>query len=155
MRPIQNIFRKDHKQPLTRDDFAEALFKRGVLRNIATIQISSNQNFVSIEFATKEMMETFCSRPLEIRSSTITFSLDNKKFRPLKLLNISFLNVPPETQEDILTEFVNKYADIKGFPFYPKKGITGYLIVKELESTKYPNSTNTYLQNSTISLAER
>lgn len=67
------------------------------------------------------MMETFCSRPLEIRSFTITFSLDNKKFRPPKLLNISFLNVPPETPEDILTEFVNEYADIKGFPFYTKK----------------------------------
>ena len=154
IRPIQNIFRKEHKQPLTRDDFAEALLKRGVLRNIVTIQISSNQNFVSIEFATKQMMETFCSEPLEIRSFTITFSLD-KKFRPPKLLNISFLNVPPETPEDILIEFVNEYADIKGFPFYPKKGIMGYLIVHELESTMYPNSTNRYLETSTICLAER
>ena len=67
------------------------------------------------------MMETFCTEPLEIGSNTITFSPETKKHRPPKLLNISFLNAPPETLEDILTEFVNEYADIKGFPFYPKK----------------------------------
>ena len=67
------------------------------------------------------MMETFCTEPLEIGSYTITFSSETKKHRPPKLLNISFLNAPPETLEDILTEFVNEYADIKGFPFYPKK----------------------------------
>ena len=72
-------------------------------------------------------METFCTEPLEIGPFTITFSPDTQKHRQPKLLNISFLNVPPETPEDILTEFVNEYADIKGFPFYPKKvhdGIT-------------------------------
>ena len=121
IRSIQNIYRKEYKRSLTTDDFAEALLKQGVLRNIITIQISSNQNYISIEFATKQMMETFCTEPLEIGSFTITLSPDTKKHRPPKLLNISFLNVPPETPEDILTEFVNEYADIKRFPFYPKK----------------------------------
>ena len=121
IRPLQNIFRKEHKRSLNTDDFAEALLKRGALRNVITIQISSNQNFISIEFGTKQMMENFCTEPLEIVSFTITFSPDTKKHWPPELLNISFLNVPPETPENILTEYVNEYADIKGFPFYPKK----------------------------------
>ena len=70
-------------------------------------------------------METFCAEPLEIGTFTITFSPATKKQRQSKLLNISFLNVPPETPEDILTEFLNEYADIKGFPFYPKKTYDG------------------------------
>ena len=77
--PIQNIFRKQNKHPLNSDDFAEALLKRGVLRNVITNQISSNQNFVSIEFGTKQMMETLCTKPLEIRSFTISFSPGTKK----------------------------------------------------------------------------
>ena len=155
IRPIQNIFRKENKRSLNSDDFAEALLKRGVLRNVITIQISSNQNFVSIEFGTKQMMETFCTEPLEIRSFTITFSPETKKSRKPKLLNISFLNVSSETPDDILTEFLNEYADIKGFPFYPKKHITGYPTAQELEFTKSLNYTNTYRENFTAGLEER
>ena len=90
IRSLQTIYRKEYKRSLNTDDFDEALLKRGVLRNVITIQISSNQNFVSIEFGTKQMMETFCNEPLEIGSFTITFSPDTKKHRPPKLLNISF-----------------------------------------------------------------
>ena len=72
----------------------------------------------------KQLMETFCAEPLEIGTFTITFSPATKK-RQSKLLNISILNVPPETPEDILTEFLNEYADIKRFPFYPKKTYDG------------------------------
>ena len=117
IRSIQQIYRND--------DFAEALLKGGVLRNTITIQISSNQNYVSIKFGTKQLMETFCAEPLEIGTFTITFSPATQKQRQSKLLNISFLNVPPETPEDILTEFLNEYANIKGFPFYPKKTYDG------------------------------
>ena len=125
IRSIQNIYRKEHKCSLTTDDFAEALLKRGVLGSTITIQISSNQNYISIEFGTKQLMKTVCTEPLEIGQFTITFSPATQKHRQRKLLNISFLNVPPETPEDILTEFANEYADIKGFPFYPKKVYDG------------------------------
>ena len=90
IRSLQTIYRKEYKRSLNTDDFDEALLKRGVLRNVITIQISSNQNFVSIEFGTKQMMETFCNEPLEIGSFTITFSPDTKKHGPPKLLNVSF-----------------------------------------------------------------
>ena len=42
-----------------------------------------------------------------------------------RLLNISFLNVLPETPEEILTEYLNGYADIKGTAYYPKKNYDG------------------------------
>ena len=71
IRSIQQIYRND--------DFAEALLKRGVLRNTITIQISSNQNYVSIKFGMKQLMETFCAEPLEIGTFTITFSPATKK----------------------------------------------------------------------------
>ena len=125
IRSIQQIYKKEYKRSLTTDDFAEALLKRGVLRSTITIQISSNQNYISIEFGTKQLMETFCTEPLEIGTFTITFTPATRKHQKPKLLNISFLNVPPETPEDILTEFLNEYADIKGSPFYPKKMYDG------------------------------
>ena len=108
IRSIQQIYRKEYKRSLTTDDFPEALLKRGVLRNTITIQISSNQNYISIEFGTKQLLETFCTEPLEIGAFTITFSPATRKHQQPKLLNISFLNVPPETAEDILTEFLNE-----------------------------------------------
>ena len=108
IRSIKQIYRKEYKRSLTTDDFAEALLKRGVLRNTIAIQISSNQNYISIEFGTKQLMETFCTEPLEIGAFTITFSPATRKHQQPKLLNISFLNVAPETPEDILTEFLNE-----------------------------------------------
>ena len=125
MRAMQNIYRKEHQCPLNREDFAKALSKRGVLRNIITIQISSNQNFVSIEFTTKQIVETFCCETLEIKDFTISFSPNITKPRLPRLLNISLLNIPPEPPEDTVTEFINEYADIEGFPFYPKKTYNG------------------------------
>lgn len=57
IRHLQTIFQKEHKRLLNREDFAEALSIRGALRSIITIQISSSENFVSIEFATQQLME--------------------------------------------------------------------------------------------------
>ena len=91
IRPMQNIFRKEHNGLLNREDFAEALSIRGALRSVITIQILSNQNFVSIEFATQQLMKTFCCEPLQIRDFSICFLPDHKKSRPQKLLNISSL----------------------------------------------------------------
>ena len=119
-RSIQQIHRKEYKRPLTTDDPAEAPLKRGAPRNTITIQISPNHNYTSIEFGTKQLMETFCTEPLEIGTFTITFPPATRKHRQPKLLNISFLNAPPETPEDTLTESLNEYADTKGSPPPPK-----------------------------------
>ena len=70
-------------------------------------------------------MEIFCCETLEIKDFTISFSPNITKPRRPRLLNISLLNIPPEPPEDTVTEFINEYADIEGFPFYPKKTYNG------------------------------
>ena len=36
-------------------------------------------------------------------------------------MKISFLNIPPETPEQIVTDFLESYADIEGKPMYVQK----------------------------------
>ena len=36
-------------------------------------------------------------------------------------MNVSFINIPPETPEEIVTEFLEQFADIEGNPMYVKK----------------------------------
>lgn len=40
-------------------------------------------------------------------------------------MNVSFLNVPHETPDHLLTYYLNNYADIKGTPLYIKKSHNG------------------------------
>ena len=121
MQSIQNIFMKEQKQLLDRNDLAKALSRPDILRTISTIQSFSNKNFVFIEFGTQQLMETFCQEPLRIRDFFIHFLHEQKKPRTQNILNISFLSIPPEMPEEILTEFLKEYGDIKGHPFHPKK----------------------------------
>ena len=121
MQSIQNIFMKEQKQLLDRNNLAKALSRPDILRTIITIQSFSNKNFVFIEFGTQQLMETFCQEPLRIRDFFIHFLHEQKKPRTQNILNISFLSIPPEMPEEILTEFLEEYGDIKGHPFHPKK----------------------------------
>ena len=121
MQSIQNIFMKEQKQLLDRNNLAKALSRPDILRTIITIQSFSNKNFVFIEFGTQQLMETFCQEPLRIRDFFIHFLHEQKKPRTQNILNISFLSIPPEMPEEILTEFLKEYGDIKGHPFHPKK----------------------------------
>ena len=117
---IQNIFMKEQKQLLDRNDLAKALSRPDSLRTIITIQSFSNKNFVFIEFGTQQLMGTFCQEPLRIRDFFIHFLHEQKKPRTQNILNISFLSIPPEMPEEILTEFLKEYGDIKGHSFHPK-----------------------------------
>lgn len=121
MQSIQNIFMKEQKQLLDRNDLAKALSRPDILRTIITIQSFSNKNFVFIESGTQQLMETFCQEPLRIRDFFIHFLHEQKKPRTQNILNISFLSIPPEMPEEILTEFLKEYGDIKGHHFHPKK----------------------------------
>lgn len=42
----QNQLRCEHKPLITNENIAKSLARRGVLRNVITVQISSNRNFV-------------------------------------------------------------------------------------------------------------
>ena len=113
---------------INRDNIAEALAKKNILRQTRTIQLSSNRKFASVEFHTKEVMELFCTEPLQIGNHYIRFRPDTKFLKPKQkhqLLNISFLNVPTEAPDEALTEFLEQYADIQGKPFYPQKDYQG------------------------------
>ena len=80
-------------------------------------------------------METFCLEPLLIRGFNIAFRPEKKFPRKKRLLNISFINIPPETPDEPVTEFLNEYADIVGFPLH---------ISKEYNGIKYYTGTRCY-----------
>ena len=125
IKPFQQLSRQ---VKINRDNIAEALAKKYILRQTRTIQLSSNRKFASVEFHTKELMELFCTEPLQIGNHFIGFRPDAKFIKPKQthqLLNISFLNVPTEAPDEALTEFLQQYADIHGKPFYPQNDYQG------------------------------
>ena len=93
---MQNTFRKENKCSFNRDDFSKALSRRGALRHLITIQISSNRYFVFIGFSTQHTMETFCNEKLIMRGFNMQFYPERKQPQREGLPNISFLDVPPQ-----------------------------------------------------------
>ena len=122
---LQQTIRRERGRLLNHKDFAEVLADRNVLRLTETIPVSSNKNFLSITFKSNEIMEAFCTEPLLVRGWNITFRPTKNFPRAKKLLNISFLNVPPETPDEHLTDFLNQYADLVGTPLHIKKDYNG------------------------------
>ena len=121
---IQKELIENNKPPINRDDIAQALHQRNLLRQTKVIQISSNIKYLSIEFETSQIMETFCTEQLTINDTySITFLPDFRKRtrKQIELTYISFLNVPSEAEEDALTEFVEQHATVLGKPRYPRK----------------------------------
>ena len=123
---LQKLARRK-QQNITYDNIAEALEAKNFLRYSITIQIASNGNFVSIEFFKKEQMEQFCCEPLTIQGFSTTFYPEGhiRRKPPKRLMNVSLINIPPETPEQLVTEFLEEYADIEGTPMYVKKSHNG------------------------------
>ena len=71
---------------INRKGIAEALLNRGVLRQVQTIQISSNIKFVSVEFDTTSTMETFCQEPLTLQDNFQAIFLPKKTEKSIKAL---------------------------------------------------------------------
>ena len=67
---------------INRDNISEALAKKNIFRQTRTIQLSSNIKFASVEFHTKELMELFCTEPLQIGNHYIRFRPDTKFVKP-------------------------------------------------------------------------
>ena len=124
MYDIQKELIDNNQEPITREDIATALQNRNLLRQTKTIQISANIKYVSIQFQTSQLMETFCTETLTVKENfQITFLPDLRKKRriPIEPTHISFLNVPSEADEESLTQFVQQFATALGFPRYPIK----------------------------------
>ena len=118
--------KKDKKHLLKEEDIAAALTERNLLRLTHTIQISSNKQFLAITFQKTQIMKTFCTEPQLVRGFNITFC--PKKDFPKKkktLLNISFLNIPGETPDKPLTEYLSQFADIVGTLLHIRKDHNG------------------------------
>ena len=109
---------------ITTEHFAQALDNRALLENLITIQIAANGQMVSIEFDTTQVMEQFCSEPLSIQGINITFHPDRKPTQkaPRRLMNVSFINIPPEA---LVTEYLEQFANIEGTPMYITKTHNG------------------------------
>ena len=133
---LQRIARRKNQQIKT-EHIAESLENINLLKHTITIKIVSNGNFVSIEFGTQQVMEQFCCEPLSIRGFNATFYPIKRKKRtpPRRLMNVSFINIPRETPEEIVTELLEQYADIEGTVMYVKKTHNG---------TRYCTGTRVY-----------
>ena len=120
---IQKELIDNKKPPINRDDIAQALHKRNLLRQTKVIQISSNIKYLSIQFETSQIMETFCREPLTINDTYSTTFLPDFPKRTRKQIDLTYmplLNVPSEAEEEALTEFVEQHATVVGKPRYPK-----------------------------------
>ena len=122
---IQHTLKSENQTLISRKDIAEALHKRNILRQTKVIQLSSNLKYISIQFETSMLMETFCTDPLTVRDYSITFKPDfcKNNFRYQEPETISFLNVPSEADEDSMTQFVQQYAVVIAQPRYPTETI--------------------------------
>ena len=61
---IQKELIDNKEQPITRENIPKALQNCNLLRQIKTIQISSNIKYASTQFNSSQLMETFCSEQL-------------------------------------------------------------------------------------------
>ena len=120
---IQHDLIQEKKAAIDRDDIAKALHERNLLRQTKVIQISPNLKYVSIQFHTSMLMETFCTNPLTVKNFTITFTPDfKKKQRQLCETEVmSFLNVPSEAEKEAVIQFIQPCATVVGQPRYPTK----------------------------------
>ena len=87
-------------------------------------------------FDTKDIMQTFCTEPLLLKGYDINFRPQNFfSKKPKTLLNVNLINVPTETPDQPLTDYLSEYADILGEPLY---------IQQERNGIPYYNGTRVY-----------
>ena len=122
---ILQLLRTENKDPMNRKDIAKALQNRNLLRQTKVIQISSKLKYVSIQFETSMLMETFCTNPLNVKNIFFKPDFTKRQTHYQEPETISFLNVPSKADKDSMTQFVQQYAVAIGCPRYPTKDING------------------------------
>ena len=123
---IQDELISNRKELINSEHIAKSLHQRNLLRQTKVIQISSNIKFISVQFNTSALMETFCREPLHVKDYSVQFLPDFRKRRHIcyDYTYISFLNVPSEAEE-AMNEYVQQYATVVGNPTYPVKTVEG------------------------------
>ena len=74
-------------------------------------------------------MEEFCINGLNFEGyDAANFFKPDFKQRPAerKYLNVSFLNIPVEADQDKMTKFVEQHFIVVGEPYYPKEECEGF-----------------------------
>ena len=121
---------KDKNQPTpNRKPIAKALVENNWQYKTHTIQISSNKRYASIEFKRIKDMEDFCINGLSFEGfNTNIFCKPDFKQRPAerKYLNVSFLNVPAEADQNEMRRFVEQHFTVVGQPYYPNEYYDGF-----------------------------
>ena len=104
--------------PINKENVAQALHRKNLLRQTKVIQVSSDIKYISITFDVSFIMETFCSEPLQVQDFSVQFTPDFRKRmrRNYQYHFISFLNVPSEAEEEAMTYFVKQHAIVVGDP---------------------------------------
>ena len=129
---IQHDLKTDNEDPIHREDIAQVLHNRSLPWQTKVIQTSSNLKYISIQFNTSMIMETFCTNSLNVKNYTITFKPDfnKRQKRYYETEIISFLNVPSEAEEEAMTQFAQQCAVVLPRPRYPTENINDidYLI---------------------------
>ena len=83
---------ENNKPPINRDDIAQALHKRNLLNQTKVIQISSNIKYLSIQFETSQIMETFCTEPLTMSDTYSTTFLPDFRKRTRKQIHLTYVS---------------------------------------------------------------
>lgn len=134
---VEDVQQENNKSaPLERKDVAQALHHRNVLRVAESIQLSLNGRLCSIKFKTKEIMQTFCTEVLSLAENNTAYLKPDYKPTPKQrsYTFVSFLNVPLETEEKYMDEFVKQHFEFTKVD-YPKQQIDG---------TEYHTGTRVY-----------
>ena len=121
MYAIQEELIANKKTIINSEDIAKSLNQRNLLRQTKVIQMSPNIKYISIQFNTSTLIETFCSEPLQVNDYSVPFLPDFRKRRRIyyDYTYISFLNVPSEADEEAMTDFVQQNTTVVGNPRYP------------------------------------
>ena len=121
MYAIQEELIANKKTIINSEDIAKSLNQRNLLRQTKVIQMSPNIKYISVQFNTSTLIETFCSEPLQVNDYSVPFLPDFRKRRRIyyDYTYISFLNVPSEADEEAMTDFVQQYTTVVGNPRYP------------------------------------
>lgn len=116
----QDVQQENHSAPIDRKDIATALYKRNLLRQTESIQISPNRRFCPVKFQTTQLMQTFCTEVLTVSEGNIIFCKpDYTPRQPTTCTFISFLNVPLEAEEKHMDAYVQEHCTVHGI-HYPR-----------------------------------
>ena len=119
----QDVKQENQVTPIDSKDAAQALHIRNLRRLTESIQISPSGRFWSIKFQTTQFMQTFCTGLTISENNTIYLRPDYKPRQHRTYTFMSFLNVPLETEEKEMGDYIRQNCSVHGV-HYPYQKLT-------------------------------